>query len=76
MSKTGPTCRESIKQICAGIGEELNSPRCRQIRSHIRGCSNCSAYLEALRKTIGLYRAYPTPKHSPRRLKFRPSRKP
>jgi len=67
MKKLSPTCRESYREICAGIGEDLGSARCRAIRAHIRGCSNCLSYLEGLKKTISLYRAYPTPKHKPLR---------
>ena len=75
MKKSSPTCRETYKTICAGIGEELDSPRCREIRAHIRGCRDCSTYLKELKTTIGLYRAYPTPKHSRFKLKLPRSRK-
>ena len=75
MKKADSSCGESMKNICAGIGEELDSPRCRRIRAHIRRCPNCSAYLESLRMTIGLYRAYPTPSHTPVKLKLPPPRK-
>jgi len=75
MKNLPPSCRETYREICAGIGEELNSERCRAIRKHIRGCANCTAYLAGLKKTIGLYRAYPTPKHTPLRYTLRRTRR-
>ncbi len=54
-------CSDVYRYICANLDENLDSARCRQIKRHIAECPDCSAYLDSLRKTIFLYRTYPTP---------------
>ncbi len=54
-------CSDVYLYICTNLDQNLNSARCRRIKAHIAECPDCSAYLDSLRKTIYLYRAYPTP---------------
>ncbi len=58
-------CSDVYLYICTNLDANLNSARCRQIKKHIAECPDCGAYLDSLRKTIYLYREYPTP-HIPR----------
>jgi predicted anti-sigma-YlaC factor YlaD len=58
-------CREVYKYVCTNLDQNLNSARCRRIKKHLSECPDCAAYLDSLRKTISLYREYPTP-HVPR----------
>jgi predicted anti-sigma-YlaC factor YlaD len=55
-------CRSVYKHICENLDADINSAQCREIRAHIAGCDNCTAYLDSLKKTVHLYRAYPTPR--------------
>ncbi len=54
-------CNDVYLYICTNLDQNLNSARCRRIKRHIAECPDCSAYLDSLRKTISLYREYPTP---------------
>jgi hypothetical protein len=54
-------CKKVFQHICENLDADLNSPRCREIRAHLDGCENCSAYLDSLKKTVYLYRQYPEP---------------
>lgn len=58
-------CSDVYLYICTNLDQNLNSARCRRIKKHIAGCPDCSAYLDSLRKTVSLYRAYPTPRVPP-----------
>ncbi len=58
-------CRKVFRFICENLDASLDSPRCREIRHHIAGCRSCTAYLDSLKKTVALYRAYPVPVVSP-----------
>ena len=55
-------CRSVYKHICENLDADINSAQCREIRAHIAECDNCTAYLDSLKKTVYLYRAYPTPR--------------
>ena len=55
------SCRSVYKHICENLDANIDSAKCRQIREHIEECENCTAYLDSLKKTVYLYRAYPTP---------------
>jgi predicted anti-sigma-YlaC factor YlaD len=59
MKKKSVKCREVFNYICDNLDERMDSPQCRAIHSHLARCPNCLAYLDSLKKTIHLYRAYP-----------------
>jgi RNA polymerase sigma-70 factor (ECF subfamily) len=72
MKKKPVTCKEVFNHICENLDEKMDSPRCREIRRHLDRCPNCVAYLDSLKKTIRLYRAYPQPRLPEKaRKKFR-----
>jgi hypothetical protein len=50
-----------FRHLCENLDQNLNSPRCREIKKHLEGCFDCNAYLASLKKTIALYRRYPIP---------------
>lgn len=52
-------CNDVYLYICDNLDQHLDSPRCREIRKHIEGCPDCTAYLDSLKKTIVLYRSAP-----------------
>lgn len=62
MKKTDIKCTDVFSHICDKLDQDLDSPKCRRIKKHLEECPNCSAYLESLKRTISLYRAYPTTK--------------
>jgi anti-sigma factor RsiW len=54
-------CDRAYLHICDNLDENLHSPRCREIKAHLRECPDCQAYLDSLKKTIALYKAMPEP---------------
>jgi hypothetical protein len=61
MKKIPSHCNKAFRQICENLGENVGSPQCRAIRTHLGKCDDCAAYLDSLLKTAELYRRYPTP---------------
>ncbi|MGD0590080.1 MAG: zf-HC2 domain-containing protein [Bacteroidota bacterium] len=53
-------CNEVAKYVCENLDEQLNSRKCHAIKKHLQTCSNCTAYLNSLKKMITLYRSAPT----------------
>jgi anti-sigma factor RsiW len=54
-------CNQVYLHICDNLDQKIDSPRCRQIRTHLDTCPDCRAYLESLKKTVTFYRALPVP---------------
>lgn len=55
-------CRAVLQHVCENLDENLASKKCREIRQHLDGCADCRMYLESLKQTVLLYKAYPAPK--------------
>ena len=53
--------RQRILEICAEFGEDMNSPACKRLRQHAQESSDCAAFVDSMRKTIELFRAYHKP---------------
>lgn len=58
MSTNKVSCKEVANHICESLGEELNSPRCIEIKQHIEDCQGCKDYFASVEKTIEFYRKY------------------
>ena len=58
------TCDEVLNYVCENLDEDLHSPKCRLIKSHLNECPDCAVYLKSLKNTINLYKRYPLPKPS------------
>jgi len=57
--KTGlPSCKDVMEHICDNLGEELNSPKCIEIKSHLEKCDNCQHYFNSVETTIQFYKKY------------------
>jgi predicted anti-sigma-YlaC factor YlaD len=48
--------------MCQNLDSKLDSESCRRIKAHIKGCKNCSALLDSLKKTVYFYKIYPAPR--------------
>lgn len=51
-------CKEVIHHICDSLGEDLDSPRCVAIKTHIEKCNGCKNYLNSLEHVITYYKNY------------------
>jgi len=55
------SCGKVYEHLCDNLDSKLDSEACRRIKAHIKGCKNCSALLDSLKKTVYLYKKYPAP---------------
>lgn len=58
MEDKKPTCKDVMYHICDNLGEELNSPTCIEIKSHLQNCDNCKNYFHSVETTIEFYKKY------------------
>ena len=58
MNKNNVSCKEVMSHICDSLGEELNSPKCQAIRSHLDSCESCRHYFDSIETTIEFYKKY------------------
>ncbi len=55
------SCADIYRHLCENLDAKLENDACREIRKRIDSCENCTALLDSLKKTVYLYREYPTP---------------
>ncbi len=55
-------CKKTYRYVCENLDANLNSPTCIEIKKHLDHCTNCTAYLETLKKTVLLYKNQKSPK--------------
>ncbi|MBI5021850.1 MAG: hypothetical protein HZB59_10480 [Ignavibacteriales bacterium] len=60
--KIDTKCGDVFTYICDKLDQNIDSPKCRIIKKHLDECPKCTAYLDSLKRTILLYRAYPPAK--------------
>ncbi|MGE5351674.1 MAG: zf-HC2 domain-containing protein [Acidobacteriota bacterium] len=58
MENNKVTCKEVMNHICDNLGEELNSPRCLEIKEHLENCGSCRSYFNSVETTISFYKKY------------------
>lgn len=58
MKEAKVSCKEVMHHICDSLGEDLNSPKCINIKSHLEECPNCQRYFESVDSTIKFYKKY------------------
>lgn len=49
-------CTKILEKICDELGENLDSPKCAEVKKHLAECPECCAHVDSLRKTVFLYR--------------------
>ena len=54
-------CSRVARHIQEKLDAGLNAAACREIRKHLDRCTNCTAYLDSLKKVVLLYKRYPDP---------------
>ena len=52
------TCKEVMSHICDSLGEDINSPKCIEIKQHLDDCNNCKKYFNSVENTIEFYKLY------------------
>lgn len=51
-------CKEVMNHICDSLGEDLDSPKCTSIKTHLEECPNCQKYFKSIESTIQFYKKY------------------
>jgi len=58
MSNKDVTCKDVMSHICDNLGEDLDSPRCVEIKEHLANCDSCKKYMKSVETTIDFYKNY------------------
>lgn len=48
-------CTENIHQICEALGEDIDSPLCKEIQEHLAQCPTCCAEVDSIKRVVHLY---------------------
>ena len=48
-------CLETLNQICEELGEDINSPLCKEVEEHLKNCPKCCAEVDSIKKVVHLY---------------------
>lgn len=59
MKRTALSYKAMYRYVCTNLDEEIDSPKCREIKKHLDSCPDCTIYLDTLKKTVELFRRYP-----------------
>ncbi len=58
MNSNKISCKEVMYHICDNLGEDLESPRCIEIKTHLENCENCQHFFQNIELTIQFYKKY------------------
>ncbi|MBI1933088.1 MAG: hypothetical protein HYS24_11185 [Ignavibacteriales bacterium] len=58
MKNQNVSCKEVMNHICDSLGEDLNSPKCINIKDHLENCPSCQKYFDSVESTISFYKKY------------------
>lgn len=58
MKKSTIDCKVVMNHICDSLGEDLDSPKCIDIKDHLDSCPNCKKYFKSIDSTITFYKKY------------------
>ncbi len=58
MKGTNTPCKDVMKYVCEDLGEDINSPRCKEMRAHLEECDSCRKYFNNVESTIQFYKKY------------------
>lgn len=44
--------KNRIKKMCDMLGEDFDSPVCKEMMDQIKACPNCKVYIDTIKKTV------------------------
>ena len=56
LHKSAKDREEMVRLICDYMGEDLDSPACREVQEHFDSCPTCKVYFDTVKKTVTLCR--------------------
>ena len=48
--------KKIFKQICDFLGEDIDTPLCKEVANHLEKCPDCKVQFDTIRKTVTLCR--------------------
>lgn len=63
--------KERIRKMCDLLGEDFDSPVCREMLEQIRACPTCKVYYDTVKKTVLLCKENNCPEKLPREVNTR-----
>ena len=58
MKKLEITCKMVMDHLCDNLGEDLNSPKCVDIKVHLESCPSCQKFFNTINSTVEFYKKY------------------
>ncbi len=58
MKKIETTCKLVMNHLCDNLGEDLDSPKCLDIKTHLESCPNCRSFFNTITSTVEFYKKY------------------
>jgi hypothetical protein len=52
-------CKPFVERLCDALGEDLNSPICRELKEHLENCPDCALQIDTVKRTVEIYRSIP-----------------
>ena len=69
--KSAKDREEIVKQICDYMGDDLDSPACKEVQEHLESCPTCKIYFDTVKKTVTLCRQCEEEEEVPEDVKAR-----
>ena len=41
-----------FSQVCDHLGDDINSPMCKEIKEHLENCPDCTMYIDSIKKAV------------------------
>ena len=55
-------CEKIINRVCGDLSENINSPLCQELKTHLEDCDQCRQQVESMRGTVSLFQCLETKK--------------
>lgn len=58
VDKLDISCKDVMKHVCENLGEDFDSPKCKELIEHLKNCDDCKHYFHNVEDTIKMYKNY------------------
>ncbi len=62
--------RRIVNELCNYLGQDLDSPMCRELQAHVESCPECMEYINSVKLTVTVFRENYKPQPLPEEIKL------
>ncbi len=55
-------CKPFLDKFCESLGEDQDSPLCRELNEHLQNCPDCLLEVDTIKCTVEIYKSIPNKK--------------